>query len=180
MLRRALYALVFLELWFTPTLAQPKKERVIPTVFFIAKSSNRNQVHYGLHVDEHCKPVGKRPAFEYWKDFEVSATATSKLSSLEQNVYGISSQKLSKGNTKDSYRMRLRIGALPKKIIDVIVRQEESACKATAYTRIHGKSRALHHIYLELSGIFNTNVDALELHAQRSKGKKPIVEILHP
>jgi len=34
---------------------------VVSSAFFIAKSENRNQVHYGVHVDAACSPVGAEP-----------------------------------------------------------------------------------------------------------------------
>jgi hypothetical protein len=42
----------------------------VRSVFFIAKSQNRNQVHYGIRLDRECNPIGTRPVFAYWRMFE--------------------------------------------------------------------------------------------------------------
>jgi hypothetical protein len=42
----------------------------IETLFFIAKSDDRNRVDYGMRLDKHCAPVGEAPVFPYWREFE--------------------------------------------------------------------------------------------------------------
>ncbi|HTB75350.1 MAG TPA: hypothetical protein VK762_19000, partial [Polyangiaceae bacterium] len=38
-------------------------ERGVRSVFFVAKSENRNEVHYGIALDPACGPVGASPVF---------------------------------------------------------------------------------------------------------------------
>jgi hypothetical protein len=42
----------------------------LPTLFFIAKSDDRNRVDYGMRLDSRCAPYGDEPVFPYWREFE--------------------------------------------------------------------------------------------------------------
>jgi hypothetical protein len=44
--------------------------RAVQSIFFIAKSENKNQVHYGIRLDEACSPAGDSPMFAYWRMLE--------------------------------------------------------------------------------------------------------------
>lgn len=76
-----------------PMIALPSVSQQLPvarvqSIFHIAKSENRNQVHYGAHVDEACRPIGAAPIYAYWRMFERSPTRTEALLDREQPGYG--------------------------------------------------------------------------------------------
>src|SRR5215471_13225370 len=60
----------------------------IPSVFFIAKSQNRNQVHYGIRLDRSCRPSGERPVFAYWRMLE-NHGELEPLLPVETTAYGL-------------------------------------------------------------------------------------------
>src|SRR5690348_6852763 len=61
----------------------------VSSVFYLAKSENKNQVHYAVRVDDRCRPVGAAPVYGYWRDLEVGPSATSRLLQHEQPAYGL-------------------------------------------------------------------------------------------
>ena len=61
----------------------------VPSLFHIAKSENKNQVHFAARLDARCRFVhDDEPVLAYWRDREVSATATSELTMFEEPAYG--------------------------------------------------------------------------------------------
>jgi hypothetical protein len=57
-----------------PSLAQARDTRFgasdIRTLFFIRTSEDRDEVHYGIHLDKDCIPIGKEPVYVYWRLIE--------------------------------------------------------------------------------------------------------------
>ena len=81
----------------------------IASVFFVAKSENRNQVHYGVRLDSRCVPVGDRPVFAYWRMFERGPGATEALLPIEVGAYGVVEQHVvSQGVAGGSVRVSMR------------------------------------------------------------------------
>ena len=54
--------------------------RSLGSVFFVAKSENRNEVHYGFALDAACSPAGPAPVFAYWRMRERGPLARSRCS----------------------------------------------------------------------------------------------------
>jgi hypothetical protein len=67
----------------------------LPSVMVIAKSSNRNQVHYAVAVDESCGPAGPAPVHPYWRMLERGPSVTEPLQANEQRVLGVDHQEVS-------------------------------------------------------------------------------------
>lgn len=131
------------------------RSRDVASVFFIEKSENRNQVHYGVHLDETCAPTGRSPVFAYWRMLERGPLATEPLLSLEQPAYGVASQRV-----LASGQVAVELGALRARRILVASRpqgqagQPSDACVAVATTTINGAPAALTSVYAKLSWPF--------------------------
>jgi hypothetical protein len=125
----------------------------VASVFFVAKSENRNQVHYGVHLDEACAPVGRAPVFAYWRMLEHGPLATEALLPLEAPAYGVAEQRvLAHGPTGGQVAVSLR--ALPARTIVITTRSQGDSCVAGATTTIGGTPAALASVYAQLSWPF--------------------------
>jgi hypothetical protein len=127
--------------------------RDVASVFFVAKSENRNQVHYGVHLDETCSPAGRTPVFAYWRMFEHGPLATEALLPLEVPAYGVAEQSvLARGPTGGQVAVSLR--ALRARTIVIASRRQGDGCTAEATTTIGGAPAALGNVYAQLSWPF--------------------------
>ncbi len=134
----------------------------IASVFFVAKSENRNQVHYGVRLDETCAPTGRSPVFAYWRMLERGPLATEPLLSLEQPAYGVAGQRvLARGASGG--QVEVQLNALRARTILVASSprgQSEQAgqpgerCAAAATTTIGGAPAALTSVYAKLGWPF--------------------------
>ena len=103
--------------------------RDVGSVFFVAKSENRNQVHYGIHVDASCAPVGAAPVFAYWRMIEHGPLATEPLLSREIPAYGLAEQRiLDRGDAAGRVTVRLR--ALEDRAIEITTASRGGVCEA--------------------------------------------------
>src|SRR5271170_4124741 len=66
----------------------------IPSALVIAKSSNKNEVHYAVQVDDSCAPTGDRPVSPYWLMLERGPNVTEPLRSGEEHVLGVDREDL--------------------------------------------------------------------------------------
>jgi hypothetical protein len=145
--------------------------RDVPTVFHIAKSENRNQVHYGVHLDAACAPAGAAPAFAYWRMLEHGPLATEPLLDREQGAYGFADQRVLEGG-----RVVLRLRALPARSIVVQTGHEGDACSAVATTTIGGAPAVLDSVFVQLRWPFG--VDHLVLAGHRTADGAAVQEKL--
>jgi hypothetical protein len=121
----------------------------IGSLFFIAKSENRNEVHYGVTLDAACAPVGAAPVFAYWRMRERGPLATEPLLSREVPVYGIvDPQRVER--TERGGRTVLRLRALPNRPIAVDAAAEGKGCTATARAMIGGVAADLTSVFVQL------------------------------
>ena len=128
----------------TPTLAL-LAALDLSSVMFISKSENKNQVHYGIHLDGSCMPAGAAPVYAYWRMLEKGPDVTEPLLSREQRGYGIGRQEVH----GDEVRVTLR--GLPARPILIHVRREPSgACAATAEMTLGGLVARLFNVHLVL------------------------------
>ena len=119
-------------------------DKTIPSTLFISKSENKNQVHYGIHVDEQCAFASPSPVFPFWKMLERGPDATEPLLAREESVYGIASQRVS-GDT-----VTITLRALPARAITFHVARTESGCVASAETTIDGRTARLFNVHVAL------------------------------
>jgi hypothetical protein len=135
-------------------------ERSVRSVFFVAKSENRNEVHYGIALDSACRPVGVSPVFAYWQMRERGPLATEPLLSREVPAYGVSEpQRVDRAERGG--RVVFTLKALPKRAIAIDAAPDGAGCIATAKIVIGGTAAALTSVFVQLRWPFG--VDYLEL-----------------
>ena len=149
--------------------------RDVASVFHVAKSENRNQVHYGVHLDAECAPVGAAPVFAYWRMFERGPTQTEPLLDREASAYGFAQQQvLERG--PDGGSVMLRLQALPSRPIVVKTAPGGDGCEATATMVIGGAPATLGSVFVQLRWPFG--VDHLELVGRRQSDGRVLRERL--
>jgi hypothetical protein len=127
----------------------------VKSVFYIAKSQNRNQVHYGVRLDRECSPIGRRPVFAYWRMFE-NQGALEPLLGTEGPAYGLDdTQEIE--NSADASRIRIRLRAFRNRPLLVTVTRNGDQCEAQASTTIAGVSAKLDSMYVKLRWPFGVD-----------------------
>lgn len=141
----------------------------LDSIFFIARSENRNQVHYGIHVSADCKPLGSTPVYAYWRMLEKGPTAVEELLGLEEPVYGLAEEQ-PVAATADGFRVRVQLRATPERSIDVLVfRGENGRCATRAMTRVGGADVQIDHIFVQNAWPFG--IAEVALHAVSAQGE---------
>lgn len=149
--------------------------RDVASVFYVAKSENRNQVHYGVHLDASCSPVGTAPVFPYWRMLEHGPLAAEPLLQREVNAYGVAEQHVTERGTEGA-RLSLRLHALPKRPIVLETSRKGDVCTATATTVIAGVPAVLENVFVQLRWPFG--VDHLVLSGRALADGRPVREKL--
>lgn len=116
----------------------------VRSVAYVAKSENKNQVHYAVALDDRCMPAGPKPVFGYWQNRERGLPPVEPLLDREQRAYGIASQSVS-GN-----RVTIKLRALPDRAIVFETGPDGEACSARALAPIEGKMARLDNVYVKL------------------------------
>jgi hypothetical protein len=162
-MRNALLALITTTVLFGSSMANAAPPpRDIPSAFVVAKSSNKNQVHYAVRVNETCAPDGAAPVHPYWRMFEKSADATEPLEDREARVLGIDRQDV------DGNSIRIVVRALPARPITIHTwRAADGTCAASATLTIAGANAKLHDVYVKIK-LFS--VDYLMLNGSTDDG----------
>jgi hypothetical protein len=133
------------------------------SVFIVAKSENRNQVHVGVHVDPACQVVGTNPLYGYWRMLEKKGEIEPILS-REVRAYGIDPvQKIEKNG--DTTTITTRLNAIPDRVLRVNVTRTASGCGAEATMSIAGADARLRLIYVRIGWMFS--VDYILLRGSR-------------
>jgi hypothetical protein len=146
---------------------------VIPSVFYIAKSENRNQVHYAVRVDEHCRPFGKQPVYGYWREFEVGPRATSALLSHEQSAYGLTEPRWIHVH-ENAGEVRIGLRGFPDRPLTIETFQNQGRCRARVRAMIAGQDAVLLSIYVKLGFLFS--IDSVVIQGTRLADGKPVQE----
>ena len=136
------------------------------SVFHITRNKNRNQVHYGVHVDEKCRPVGDEPVYNYWLRREHDPVATEPLSFFQQRAYGFQKQ-----HVESDGRIEVRLRALPDRQFVVRVASVKGTCKAETFMTIDGKPAYLDKVFVFADeGVFLPTVRYIELNGRSNDG----------
>lgn len=146
--------------------AHAAEDHAIESVFFVAKNENRNQVHYGVRVDDTCAPFGDAPVFSEWRMLERGPNAREPMLSREQRVYGLGSQTAIRRADGGSVVTTLRAVSSRPLTIETS-RNTRGVCVAKAVTRIDGASATLTSVFVVLRGF---GVDAIVLSGRRDGG----------
>jgi hypothetical protein len=146
--------------------AAPAREA--DSAFFIARSTNKNQVHYGIHVDEGCKPQGPQPVHAYWRMLEKGEKNVEPLLNREGPAYGLGEGQQVEA-TPHGWRVHIRLRAWPERAIDVDVFRENGRCAARAFTLMEGKVAQIERIFVKTA--WPTGVDYVLLSGTGSDGR---------
>jgi len=146
--------------------AVPARAEPPASVFHIDRNKNRNQVHYGVHVDEKCRPVGDEPVYNYWLRLERDPVETEPLSFFQQRAYGFQKQKI-----ESDGRIEVRLRALPDRQLVIRVASVAGACKAETFMTIDGKQAYLDKVFVfAAEGVLLPTVRYIELYGRSNDG----------
>ncbi|PTL84386.1 DUF4833 domain-containing protein [Vitiosangium sp. GDMCC 1.1324] len=123
------------------------------SIFFIAKSENRNQVHYAVRVDESCRPLGANPVHGYWRMFERGETVVEPLLGIEVPVYGLADTQLVE-STPGGWRVQVRLQAFAQRPISIAISQENGRCVTRAWTKVGEETARLDHVFVRMAWPF--------------------------
>jgi hypothetical protein len=130
--------------------AQEPQPSELPSVFFISKSENKNQVHYAVAVDANCAPAGGAPVRPYWRLLARGPAFTAPLLAREQRAYGIASQNVDQRWAAGG-RITLVLEALPKRPLSIVTgKNSQGTCIASVYTVIQQQPARLYAIHVVL------------------------------
>jgi hypothetical protein len=116
----------------------------IPSALVIAKSSNKNQVHYAVEVDESCAPVGPAPVSPYWLMLERGPHVTEPLGPSEQHVLGVEREVM----VPDGVQIVLR--GFPARVLTIhIERGADGTCASSVDTTIAGVPAKVASVYVQ-------------------------------
>ena len=136
------------------------------SVFHIDRNKNRNQVHYGVHVDDRCQPVGSEPVYNYWLRREQGPPVVEPLRFFQQAAYGFQKQNIEKDG-----RIEVRLRALPDRQLVVRIASVGGTCKAETFMTIDGKQAYLDKVFVFAEeGIFLPTVRYIELYGRSNDG----------
>jgi hypothetical protein len=162
--RIAVLALGFF--WFWPSRLIGADE-VLRPLFFIAKSDSRNEVHYAVAMDAHCR-LAADPVRAYWLRRGDSAQPPRPLSFLEQTlVYGV------RASRSQAHRVEFSLAADHTRPIVVETSLEQTGCQLNARVKILGEWAAPRFAYVEIidGRPIIPDVKHVELHALSADGR---------
>jgi hypothetical protein len=132
----------------------------LPSVLVIAKSSNKNQVHYAARINEVCALTGPSPVRPYWRMLERGPYATEPLREGEQRVLGIERQAVG----DDGVQIALR--GMPARPITIHTwRGPDGHCSASAEMTIAGMQARVDRVYVQQK-LFGIDYVLLTGHAE--------------
>lgn len=124
------------------------------STFFISRSENRNQVHYGVRVGEDCHPVGTSPVYAYWRMLEKGASETEPLLGIEGPVYGVEDAQ-QVVSTPEGWRVRMKLRSFPDRQIEIAISQENGVCATRTWMSVGGTVSQLDSIFVKTSWPFS-------------------------
>jgi len=146
---------------------------IIGSVFFIAKSENKNQVHYAVKVDDRCRPVGTSPLYGYWREQERGPKVTSPLLRHEQSAYGLTEPRWIKPHEQGG-EIRIGLRGFPDRPLTIETYMNGAQCQARARTTIAGQDAVLSSIFVQIGFLFS--IDYVLLRGTRLADGKPVQE----
>lgn len=156
-------------LWHAPAFAEPvARSHDTGSTFFITRSENRNQVHYGIRVGEDCRPVGASPVYVYWRMLEKGATETEPLLGIEGPIYGLVDEQQVE-STSEGWRVWVRLRSFPERPIEIAVFRDNEHCATQAWTSVAGARSQLDTIHVRTHWPFG--IDYVRLSGVGADGK---------
>jgi hypothetical protein len=129
----------------------------VPTVFFIAKSNDKNRVDYGIRLDAACAPVNDDAIIPYWREFEKAPPVrTHPLSLIDHIPYGVAEQRvIARSATSADYSVKLK--QLSRPIVITTRKEADGKCSATARTTINGATALFLSVYAKLASLVSVD-----------------------
>jgi Domain of unknown function (DUF4833) len=137
--------LINLGLIFVPI--APSLAENIPSTFFVSSNNNKNQVHYGMNLNQDCLPKGSKPVFAYWR---MKNGSTKNLSQEQRPAFDIATQSVSGDKVNISLRVFESRG-MKKPITIQTLRTNDGICRAKALMVINEEPAELSNFYLSLA-----------------------------
>ncbi len=144
----------------------------VPSVFFISKSDDRNQVHYGIRLDSGCRPRGDEPVVAYWKLNERGGE-TKTLSLLDRLGYAVKRQRLLPNGS-----LQMEIRGFPRPIDIEASPDGSGGCSASATTSIANRRATLDEIHLLVATFMS--VSWIQLSGHDPTTKEQVREKVYP
>lgn len=136
------------------------------SAFHVSRNKNRNQVHYGVHVDDRCRPLGDEPVYNYWLRLEKNPPVVEPLRFYQQAAYGFQKQKV-----EDDSRIEVRLRAMPDRQLVIRVTPIGRRCKAETFMTIDGKQGYLEKVFVFADeGLVLPTVRYIELFGRNNQG----------
>ncbi|NMF66845.1 hypothetical protein DP115_30510 [Brasilonema octagenarum UFV-OR1] len=144
---KPLRAIALLLLSTTPSYATS-----LNSIFFITKSDNGNQVHYGVQTNADCSLKTSKPVYPYWK---LESGRLERLLAMEVPAFGIASQSVS-GNEVVMEVNGFKARGISKPITIRSTRLKSQECQISAFTKINGEATQLLQVHIDLTrqGLF--------------------------
>ncbi len=147
----------------------------VRSVFVIAKNIDRDEVRYGVHLDQDCAPRGPEPMHAYWQQIEQGPGVVEDLNFLDQTVYGIKEQRVTKRSAEES-KVLMTLKATPDRAIAVVIHKREGRCVAEAVAFINAVPSFLDRVFVHVAGFLK--VDWVEIMG-RANGKQVVERVKH-
>jgi hypothetical protein len=129
----------------------------VPTLFYIAKSDNRDRVDYAIRLDASCHPGSDGATFPYWRDLERNPVSVHTMGMFARMAYGFAAQRL-EHQADGAVVQKLVLKQVNRPIWVTTAKAEDGHCKAIAWTKIAGVDRAeLISIYVKLAGALSVD-----------------------
>jgi hypothetical protein len=161
-----------------PAVARASESRFgkhdIQTLFAIGKNLDRNEVQYGIRLDQNCVPYGDAPVYAYWRQYEEGPTVTEDLNMLDRTVYGIKSQAVVK-RSPDESKVLMTIKATDRTIA-VVTHNRNGKCVADPIALINGSPARLERVFVHVKSWLN--VDWIEIKGS-ANGQTIVERIKH-
>jgi hypothetical protein len=143
----------------------------VRSVFLIGKSDDRDEVHYGIHLDKDCVPVGEQPVYAYWLQVEKGPNITEDLNLLDRSVYGVKGQSVTRRSTDES-KVLMTVKAAPDRTVAIVLHKQDGKCIADPIATINSAPARLDRVFIHIAGFLR--VDWVEIRGVANG--KPVVE----
>ncbi|NJM23761.1 MAG: DUF4833 domain-containing protein [Richelia sp. RM2_1_2] len=130
----------------------PSYANNLNSIFFISKSDNRNQVHYGVKTNPDCSLKTSQPVKPYWI---LANGRIEDLETFEVPAFGIANQSVSANKVVIEINS-LKARRINKAITIESTRTANKTCQISAYTTINGEKTQLTRVHIDLTrnGLF--------------------------
>ncbi|ELS05452.1 hypothetical protein Xen7305DRAFT_00051960 [Xenococcus sp. PCC 7305] len=139
------------------------------SIFFVTKSDNRNQVHYGVQTNPDCSLKPSSPAYPYWK---LANGKLEGLLSIEVPIFGIANQTVS-GNEVVLEINGFRGRGISKPIVIQAAKSEGQDCQISAFAEINGETNRLLQVHIDWTRfLFGGTVHSITFYGTNNKQEK--------